>query len=389
MDINRKRIYFAGSADKNISYDLLKYAHNLVRELVKSLATKGATFAVQVGKEPLSVEGYPKSLPIIFDWTIIETIYECLQEGTINKSHDEPLIFIPTTNKTENQIPPNRQKLWDTLLKKNIVYVHPVDREFGERRRNILAQNADILIALSGGSGTESLIDNYVKQHKPVIPLDLELGSSCNDGSGEISRSAKQFFTEPNKFIPISKFTNVNNILTQLKTCQGKRPVSSIKDAMIELIQVIDETRSLERKIDTGNKEYQGINNSGNHTEGDIKTPLSNQESLPQSQSSNQNPKSHISAFERVISLVMAFAIIVTFIVLVLYPRTLDSQTMMIVRFMAASFAGLVGYLFSGTLELSGNIPLTKTQIRATSAFASFIIVFLLFFYGAPNSNQQ
>ena len=215
MDINRKRIHFAGSADKNISYDLLKYAHNLVRELVKSLATKGATFAVQVGQEPLSVEDNPKPLPIIFDWTVIATVYESLQEGIINQSHDEPLIFVPTTNKTESQIPPSRRELWDTLLDKNIVHVNPVNREFGELRRNVLAENGDILIALSGGAGTESLIDNYLVKQKTVIPLDLELGASCNDGSGETSNSAKKLLTEPNKFIRVSNVKNIYNILTQ------------------------------------------------------------------------------------------------------------------------------------------------------------------------------
>ncbi len=95
-------------------------------------------------------------------------------------------------------------------------------------------------------------------------------------------------------------------------------------------------------------------------------------------------PVSQISAVERGIALALAVAVLATFIVLVLNPRSMDGGTLSIVRFLAASFAGIAGYLFTGNLGLEAKIPWNKTQVRATGAFAAFVLVLFLFFNGVP-----
>lgn len=246
MDIKGKRIYFAGSASKDTSPSLLKYAHKLVTELVKALAAEGAKFAVQVGKEPLSVENDPTSLSIIFDWTVIATVNECLQQGTLSTANsNEPLIFTVKTDKTEGQIPTSRRELWDALLEAKAVEIEFVEKEFGELRRNVQAERGDILITLSGGSGTESLVSKYEKSGKSVIPLDLQIGSSCNDGSGGALRLAKELLTQPNRFIRVSESNNIGVLLSRLSTRQGERPVTEVTKGVIELIKAIDEIPSI------------------------------------------------------------------------------------------------------------------------------------------------
>ena len=66
----------------------------------------------------------------------------------------------------------------------------------------------------------------------------------------------------------------------------------------------------------------------------------------------------------------------------------MNSGTLAIVRFLAAAFAGISGYLFSGNLGLEAKIPWNKTQIRATGTFAAFVVVLLLFFYGVPGIEE-
>ncbi len=95
----------------------------------------------------------------------------------------------------------------------------------------------------------------------------------------------------------------------------------------------------------------------------------------------------HISWVERGIALALGIVVLLTLIVLVLNPRSMDGGTLAIVRFLAATFAGISGYLFSGNIGLEARIPLNKTQIRATGAFAAFIIVLFLFFVGVPDSS--
>ncbi|BAZ30312.1 small GTP-binding protein [Cylindrospermum sp. NIES-4074] len=98
----------------------------------------------------------------------------------------------------------------------------------------------------------------------------------------------------------------------------------------------------------------------------------------------DQKPPSHISSAERGIALAMALAVLITFIVLALNPRVMNGGTLAIVRFLAASFAGIAGYLFAGNLGLEAKIPLNRTQLRATGAFAAFVLVLLMFYVGVP-----
>ena len=53
----------------------------------------------------------------------------------------------------------------------------------------------------------------------------------------------------------------------------------------------------------------------------------------------------NISGVERGIALGFAGAVLVTFLALVLAPRAMNDGTLAIVRFLAATFAGISGYL--------------------------------------------
>jgi internalin A len=84
----------------------------------------------------------------------------------------------------------------------------------------------------------------------------------------------------------------------------------------------------------------------------------------------------------------MALVVLIAFIVLILNPRSMNGNALAIVRFLASAFAGIAGYLVSGDLGLESSIPFmkTKTQVKATGAFAAFVLVFLLFYMGVPTS---
>ncbi len=100
----------------------------------------------------------------------------------------------------------------------------------------------------------------------------------------------------------------------------------------------------------------------------------------------NSNINSHVSFAERGIGLGLASAVLVTFIILVLNPRIMNNGTLAIIRFLAATFAGISGYFFVGNLGLEARIDfLNKSQIRATGTFATFIITLFFFFVGVPS----
>jgi len=107
-------------------------------------------------------------------------------------------------------------------------------------------------------------------------------------------------------------------------------------------------------------------------------------EKLMKDDKHNQGTSHNISYAERGIALAFAGTVLVTFIILVLNPRLMNGGTLAIVRFLAAIFAGIAGYLFAGNLGLEAKVPLNKTQIRATGAFAAFVLVLFIFFVGVP-----
>ncbi|BCL37533.1 COR domain-containing protein [Nostoc sp. MS1] len=110
--------------------------------------------------------------------------------------------------------------------------------------------------------------------------------------------------------------------------------------------------------------------------------------SEPPPQPEPPKPSPQHSPAERGIALGMALVVLLVFVILVLYPRAMESGTLAIVRFLAASFAGVAGYLFAGTLGLEAQVPLNKSSIKATGAFAAFVLVLFLFFYGIPPSEN-
>lgn len=115
------------------------------------------------------------------------------------------------------------------------------------------------------------------------------------------------------------------------------------------------------------------------------------QQEETQEQKINTQPQSNSnSSVEIGVALLFAGVVLATLIFLVLNPRAMDEGTLAIVRFLAACFAGLAGYLFSGNLGLEGKIlSLTKAEIKASGGFAAFIIVFILFFLPVSVSESQ
>ncbi|MBV6627292.1 MAG: hypothetical protein KI793_30860 [Rivularia sp. (in: Bacteria)] len=244
MDIKQLRVHIAGSADPNTDHDLLRYAHDLAAELVRNLIVEGAMFVTGIGKEPLSIENDCNSPSIIFDWTILSTIHDCLQQGLVSTSDfPEPLIYTVGKSKTEQQIPEHRRNLWESFLDNNVIeinYLKP-GRASGGAYRELQASRGDILIVISGGEGVEALAEDlYIENGKPVIALDLEIGSSCNDGSGGAPRLAKEMLAEPHRFIRIYDGSAAGSLVNRLTTRQGKRPIKEVVQAILKLIKALE-----------------------------------------------------------------------------------------------------------------------------------------------------
>ncbi len=92
------------------------------------------------------------------------------------------------------------------------------------------------------------------------------------------------------------------------------------------------------------------------------------------------------SLWERRIGLGLACIVVFAFILFIFLSPDINSTAKAVIRFLAALVAALSAYLYVGSFNLEGLLPLTKIQVRAAGAFAVFLAVFFLFFQNIDNS---
>ncbi|HSH82163.1 MAG TPA: hypothetical protein VLA19_26855 [Herpetosiphonaceae bacterium] len=243
MKIKGRRVHLAGSADAATPDPLLRYAHDVIDKLVRTFAAAGATFLVGVGKEPPARLDDSTSPSIIFDWTALAAAHECLCSGDV--AADGPqgrLIAALVTEKTDRQIPTGRRDLWRGLRHAGAVKLEYTEPGWvsGAVRRIRQAQLGDILIGLSGGEGVEHLAQLYVAAGKPVIPLDLAIGSSMHDGSGGAARLARAARAHPTRFVHLADPDAAADLLARTATQQGQAEVSEVVAAVMDLILALE-----------------------------------------------------------------------------------------------------------------------------------------------------
>ena len=260
MDIEGRRIHIAGSASPNANPKLLGYGHNLLSQITKALIKKGAMFLVQVGREP-RMKDY--DLPIIFDWTVISTIYDCLNTGEAKPSTWKgPILATIITSRTDIQIPQDRREIWDQLLALNAVQLDCLEPGWssGAVRRTRMADLGDILIILSGGEGVEHLANEYSFREKPVLPLDLDLGSSSSDGAGGATRLASEMKAHPNRFFRLLEPRAAGSLITKMGTQAGNVTESKITQAIVDFMESLEPPNAFYiRLLDRESEEFPAV----------------------------------------------------------------------------------------------------------------------------------
>jgi len=109
---------------------------------------------------------------------------------------------VTTSEKAESEIPDNRRTLYETLLRSGLLHVEAIMP--GSRAAALVRQRqavfGDALVILGGGTGVEHSANLYLQRRKPVVPLDLPLGASRDDGTGGALRLAKEARSQPTRF---------------------------------------------------------------------------------------------------------------------------------------------------------------------------------------------
>lgn len=217
-----------------------------MRALVTRLFSEGTLFGIGVGKEPFLANDAGKP-SIIFDWNVLEALAEELRKDVSRASSPQgKILALVTTDKTEQQIPANRRSLWEELLKVKSLHIRSTESGWasGALRRQMQAEIGDILIAISGGEGVEHLAKEFALQGKPVIPINLQLGSSSGDGTGGSARLYSQMKAHPDRFARFEDLSAAGGLLALIDARQGASKPQDIVEGVLEMIRGIKSPRA-------------------------------------------------------------------------------------------------------------------------------------------------
>ncbi len=263
--LHGRRLQISGSANAKTDPVLIAYAHDVVRELVKEAMRGGGGIVVGLGKEPRP-EGAAADAPsLLFDWTALETAADCVTAGANAWPRKFGLpIVVATSEKAELEIPDNRLSLHNTLLKSGLLQVESIMP--GSRSATFVRQRqaafGDALVILGGGTGVEHSASLYLQRRRPVIPLDLPLGASRDDGTGGARRLSKEARSDPTRFFRFAPaFSNTEGAaLARIATRDGTVPHEDISTGVAELISKLAQpTAFYVRLVNRGHPKFNAV----------------------------------------------------------------------------------------------------------------------------------
>lgn len=252
-----RRIHISGSIPDDVngaSADEVRRARDLVEILVKELLRKGATFVIPVDAEKLRSD----DLPLCFDWLIWNAIYKNWHTRPANAPN--PLIIAVKHHKNEEQIPAEFAEIWSAVRGSDLVQIENVAHwNMNSKRMEAQARHGDILIALGGSEGILFLANLYHDAGKPVIPLNVKLGSPSTGALrlfeyGLSSKNAQRLFrTDDN--ITSHCWLNRIEMPTQKAASDGVRD-------LLDLLEALDPPKAfVVRLLNPDHPEYNDVQN--------------------------------------------------------------------------------------------------------------------------------
>ena len=200
-------VLISGSAGLSCPADKLAVASQFIRSFTGEVMRRGGGVVVLARDE--EGIGDEHGAPHIFDWLALGEV-ERYANSTIESSRPYARVIM-SDKARESKIIDADVRLLRNLEQRNAVEVCHIRREMftGGEYRRMMVEKSDAMLAIGGGKGTYAAGTKMTGLGKPVLPLDLQLGSTADDGEGAVALN-KEMATEPDRFFP-STFRDVMN----------------------------------------------------------------------------------------------------------------------------------------------------------------------------------
>lgn len=235
----KRRLHIAGSASKQCDPALLRDTQEVVYNTALAWATAGGGLVSGLGPQP--AHDNDESLPILFDWRIIEAARDAVRAGAQRVLSDGPLLAIRTSRGQREQVPPENEAMLDELTDAGALDVQLLQDTWrsGALMRRAQAELGTVLVTFSGGAGVEDLANLYVERRLPVIPVDVDLGASRDDGAqGGGVGLARRALADPGLFFELRDGAAAGGRLMQLS--MGERRAGSAQQSE-RLVRLLDD----------------------------------------------------------------------------------------------------------------------------------------------------
>ena len=183
--MNGKFILLSGSASPSCPADKLDIASQFVKSFTGEALRRGGGIVVLAGDEISTQDGHGR--PHVFDWLALREV-ENYAKSTTEPSRPYARVVM-SDEAPESKIDDANLRLLRNLEQRNVIELCPIRREVftGGESRKVMVERADAMIAIGGGKGTYSAGTEMIAQGKPVLPFDLQLGSTVDDGDGAVA----------------------------------------------------------------------------------------------------------------------------------------------------------------------------------------------------------
>lgn len=195
-------ILITGSAAPDCPAEKLERAHEFVTAVTEAILQTGNGVTVLAGREPVSVSD--DAGPAIFDWTALRAVARFRDDSSGNADRILARVITGADSFTKRFSAENRQ-LIQQLQEKGAIEVHHIAERLysGGGYREQQANLSDALIAVGGGKGTYIIGDLMRADGKPVMPMDIAVGSRSSDGGGALDLLS-EMKTAQRTFLPRS-----------------------------------------------------------------------------------------------------------------------------------------------------------------------------------------